>query len=292
MIQVNNISKKYKEFIALNNVSFNVNDGDIFGFIGCNGAGKTTLMRIIAMLMKPTSGKVIINNTDVIPGNYRELKNSIGFMPQNIRLNENIYPNELIELICKLRKCSSKRYIDLYKEIRGVNNKKLKHLSPGNQKKIQIILALIGNPQIIILDEPTAGLDPIGVNDFYNILKELKTQSCTLFISSHNLKELSGLCNTIAIIDNGEILYSGECKDAYEIETENNLIDDKQKYGIINNKFKEINIKIKIENNIITTYSDKTKIPEVLELLRSEDINVFGVKERGLDTLYEEIINK
>jgi len=285
MLRAVNLSKKFEKSYAVENLCFNVKRGDVFGFIGSNGAGKTTTMRMLVMLLKPTSGQIYIEGLEAVPDNYVKLKSQIGFMPQNTRFNENLEPCEVIRFFCNLRGCDSKKHIDLFREIQGDMSKKAKYLSPGQQKKLQIVLALTGSPEILILDEPTAGLDPAGVNEFRDIVKDLRSNGHTIFISSHNLKELDNLCNSVAIIHKGRILFAGEYRNAFEIETESDLSKDCER--------KLMTIaggKCRLDGNRIIACLERKEIPGFIKNLAAFNIPVYGVKDQSIEVLYNDII--
>lgn len=285
MIRVKGLNRKFGNFDAVKDLNFAVGRGDVFGFIGSNGAGKTTTMRMLATLMKPTSGRILIDGIEMEPANYLKVKAKIGFMPQNTRLNENLEPDELIRFFCGLRNCGSKRYEDLFREIQGDIHKKVKHLSPGQQKKLQIVLAIIGSPDILILDEPTAGLDPVGVNELREIVRSLRSGGQTFFISSHNLKELDTLCNSIAIIHKGRILYTGEYNNVFEIETEEKLED-----AFIRRLTDASGGKWKLNGNKIVVRMERRDVPGLIKSLVEMGIPVYGVKEQSLEVLYNDTL--
>lgn len=159
-INTSNINKNFGNFRALKDLSITIPHGEIFGFIGKNGAGKTTLMRIICGLMKPSSGIL-------------EVKKHIGFLPQNVRFRDNMVASETLHFFAKLRDCSVQESITFAKELELDLSKKINNLSPGQQRKLQLAIATIGMPEILVLDEPTAGLDPTGVQQVRGIIRLL-----------------------------------------------------------------------------------------------------------------------
>lgn len=268
-----NINKYFDDFKALNDLSLSVQQGEIFGFIGKNGAGKTTFMRIICGLMRPSSGTL-------------EVKKHISFLPQNVRFRDNMDAGEALRFFARLRDCEIKESIELARELELDLSKKINRLSPGQQRKLQLIITTIGNPEILVLDEPTAGLDPSGVQQVRGIIGLLNQRGCTIFISSHVLVELENLCNTVAVIEKGELLYQGACSTVYEIETEG--VDEK----IIELLTQSQEKKFEVEGDTLIAQVERYEVPSVLRLLYNENIKVFGVRRQGIETLYNRLIKE
>lgn len=268
-----NISKYFGNFKALNDLSISVPQGDIFGFIGKNGAGKTTFMRIICGLMKPSSGTV-------------EVKKQISFLPQNVRFYDNMDAVEVLHFFAKLRDASVEESIKFARELEIDLTKKINSLSPGQQRKLQLVIATIGAREILVLDEPTAGLDPSGVQQVRGIIRLLNQRGCTIFISSHVLIELENLCHTVAVIEKGKLLYQGACSTVYEIETEG--ISEKLISFLTETQEK----KFEVDGDLLIAGVERDELPSVLQLLYKENIKVFGVKRQGIETLYNRLIKE
>ncbi|MCB2196226.1 MAG: ABC transporter ATP-binding protein [Bacteroidetes bacterium] len=213
VIQVNNLNKKYKNSLefAVNNLSFTVQKGEIFGLLGPNGAGKTTTINIITGTLKPTSGQVNIANQS-IKRNFNTLKQKIGVVPQQIALYPtlNVYNNLLIfGNLYGIKKQILNNNIRKYLKIFGLEHKvkaKVKHLSAGMQRRLNIIAGLLHNPEILILDEPTAGIDVQSKQFIINNLIQLNKAGTTILYTSHYMEEAEKFCSHIAIIDNGNII--------------------------------------------------------------------------------------
>ncbi|SFR96861.1 ABC transporter ATP-binding protein [Anaeromicropila populeti] len=268
-----NISKSFGDCRAINNLSISVPQGEIFGFIGKNGAGKTTFMRIICGLMKASSGSL-------------KVKKHISFLPQNVRFRDNMNAIEVIQFFAKLRKGNIEECIAFAKELEIDLYKKISSLSPGQQRKLQLVIATIGEPEILVLDEPTAGLDPMGVQQVRGIIKVLNQKGCTIFISSHVLMELENLCHSIAVIEKGELLYEGACSIVYEIEAEG--IDEKTIKLLTQLKKK----KFEVKGNMLIAEVNRHELPDVLWLLSENCIKVYGVKRQGIEALYNQLIKE
>ena len=272
-IKTRNIIKKFNGFTALNGISVSVPKGEVFGFIGKNGAGKTTFMRIVCGLIKPTGGTY-------------EVDGKISFLPQNVRIRDNISTGDVLRFFAGLRGWDEKEGMKYANELELDLKKKTGRLSPGQQRKLQLAIVTIGLPEILVLDEPTAGLDPSGVQQVRSIVKKLNRMGSTVFISSHVLKELENLCGTIAVIDKGEILYQGNCRNVYEIETEGM---DAKTIVVLREKLK---CRFQLEGGMLTAEVERKEVPNVLRLLYEKDIKVFGVKHRGIETLYNTLVKE
>lgn len=268
-----NISKRFGDFKALSDLTVSVPQGEVFGFIGKNGAGKTTFMRIVCGLMKPSGGTV-------------EVKKKLSFLPQNVRFRDNMNAGEAINFFAGLKGCGAQENIRFAKELEIDSDKKINTLSPGQQRKLQLVITTIGSPELLVLDEPMAGLDPSGVQQVRGIIKTLNRRGCTVFISSHVLMELENLCGAIAVIEKGELRYQGACGTAYEIETEGMDAEFlKTLPGTLRKKFE-------VKDNVLIAGIEKQEVPSVLRLLYEKNVKVFGVKRQGIETLYNRLVNE
>lgn len=203
-IEIKNLKKYFGKVQAVNNISFSVAQGEIFGFLGPNGAGKTTTIRCLMDFIHPDSGEIKILGSD----SHRDsvaIKEKIGFLSGDVRLYENYTGLDHIHYLEQIhQKTSIAR--DLAKKLDFNLKTKFRTLSSGNKQKMALILALMNQPELIILDEPTTGLDPILQNTVYNILEDFKAQGSTIFMSSHNLSEVERICSRVAIIRAGKIV--------------------------------------------------------------------------------------
>ena len=206
-ISVKKLTKFYGSFKALSNVSFSVNEGEVFGLIGPNGAGKSTTMRSMLNFIFPSSGNIQINGLDS-KLEYLKIRSLIGYLPGEFTTYENMTGSEYLKHILYLRKMPEKeKYAKkLAKNFDLDLNKKAKNLSKGNKQKIGIIQAFCHEPDILILDEPTSGLDPLKQQVFDDLILEYKQKGRTIFISSHVLPEVEMLCDRVAIIKDGKIV--------------------------------------------------------------------------------------
>lgn len=208
LINVRKLVKKFGDYSALKGIDLTCNEGDIYGFLGPNGAGKTTTIRCMLDFIRPTSGTVTIFGKDSREGSL-EIRKQTGFLSADVALYQNWTGLQHIEYITGLR--GSKALLSDLKEQFKIDFKKtVKQLSTGNRQKLGIILAVVGKPQLLILDEPTRGLDPIFQSEFYKLLLDLNKQGTTVFMSSHNLNEVEKVCNKITILKEGRIVSDGD----------------------------------------------------------------------------------
>lgn len=204
LIEVKDIKKYFGKTHALDGVTFDVQEGEIFGFLGPNGAGKTTTIRCLMDFLRPTSGTISIFSYNA-NRQSKNLKNYIGYLSGDVRLYENWTGKDHILFLEKLRGKNSIAY-DLSQKLNLDINIKFRQLSSGNKQKLGLILALMFEPKLIIMDEPTVGLDPLLQNLIYEILLDFQKRGSTIFMSSHNLAEVDKLCHRVGIIKDGKLV--------------------------------------------------------------------------------------
>lgn len=219
MIEVQNLSKHYGDKAAVNNISFTANDGEILGFLGPNGAGKSTTMNMLTGYISSTSGKALINGIDILEDPIKAKKN-IGYLPELPPLYMDMTVKEYLNFIYDLKKCKLPRVSHL-KDICGlvkidhVYNRVIRNLSKGYRQRVGVAQALVGNPPVLILDEPTVGLDPKQIIEIRTLIKKLG-KNHTVILSSHILSEVQAVCDKIIVINEGRIVAD---------DTETNLSD-------------------------------------------------------------------
>jgi ABC-2 type transport system ATP-binding protein len=218
MIKVSNLTKTYNGTAAVNNLSFTVEAGDVFGFIGPNGAGKTTTMRILATLIDPTDGEATVDGVSVVdePERVRLL---LGYMPDYYGVYDGIRVWEYLDFFAAsydFRRAERRRVIDdvmSLTDLTLLRDKLVATLSKGMKQRLCLAKTLIHDPKVLILDEPAAGLDPRARIELRELIKELARMGKTIMISSHILTELSDMCNAVGVIERGELLTSGKIED-------------------------------------------------------------------------------
>jgi len=206
VIEIKNLTKSYGKNRGIENVNLSVNKGEIFGFIGPNGAGKSTTIKVLLNLIFPNSGDARIFDLDCVTEPIK-IKKDIGYVPSEVKYYDNMQVKELINYAMSFRENIDKSYVDELCKTFGVELKKnISELSLGNKKKVAIVQALIHKPKLLILDEPTNGLDPLIQQKLFNTLLHLKQEGATIFLSSHNLTEVEEFCDRVAIIREGKII--------------------------------------------------------------------------------------
>ncbi|OKZ60804.1 MAG: hypothetical protein BHV96_01120 [Clostridium sp. CAG:354_28_25] len=308
MITVKNVTKKYGKFKAVDNISFEINDGEIIGLLGPNGAGKSTTMNILTGFIEPTEGEVIINGYN-ISKKPKKAKKCIGYMPEGVPLYKDMTVKEFVTYMAELKgvkKEQIKESVDQAIQdtwLQNVRKVLIRNLSKGYKQRVSMAGALVGNPEIIILDEPTVGLDPKQIIEIRNLIKKLG-KNHTLIISSHILSEISQICERVIIINKGQIVAVDSpehLEGTVNIENAINIIvEDKE------NKIEKIKIQGAKKIELIKKNDDNTKeyriIPEkdydirksIFSDLAKENITIFELKrpEITLEEAFMDLIKK
>jgi len=207
VIETRDLTKRFKDVLAVNSLSMSVRKGEIYGFLGPNGAGKSTTIKMIMGLFHPTSGEALINGRPVSAGGV-DLRKDIGFLPERISFYDNLTPTQTLDFFCELRGADKGIVPSLLKDVglEGAAGRKVGTFSKGMTQLLGVAQAMIGNPSIYIMDEPTGGLDARWVKMVRDKLKALNEQGATIIFSSHILSEVQALCHRVAIIDKGSLV--------------------------------------------------------------------------------------
>ncbi len=295
MIEVKNVTKKYGSTIAVNDISFDVKDGEVVGFLGPNGAGKSTTMNMITGFIEPTKGQIIINGND-ISKKPRKAKKQIGYMPENVPLYYELTAKEFISYMAELKlvkRSERKKEVEKVIEeagLQNVKNKLIRNLSRGYKQRVSLAGALVGNPDVIILDEPTVGLDPKQITEIRSLIKELGKKH-TVILSTHILSEVSQICERVIIINKGQIIAVDTPENLEKATKEKNGIsviveDPKGNMNKIKDRIKEIDEVQFVKDNedgtkqyVITTSSDVDLRKKLFEVLPKEEIVIFELKK-------------
>lgn len=310
MIEIKNITKKYGNFVAVDNISFTIKDGEIVGLLGPNGAGKSTTMNTITGFIEQTEGNVIVNGYDTLKKSKRA-KSQIGYMPEGVPLYDDLSIKEFVTYMAELKKVKRKEKKEQVQDIikktglDEIQNKLIKNLSRGQKQRVSLAGALVGNPKVLILDEPTVGLDPKQIMEIRSLIKDLGREH-TVILSSHILSEVSQICDRVIIINNGKIVAEDTPGHLENKVSSNNIIyitveDNDDKINTMKEKIKGIK-----EIKLIETNEDKTKrymiSGEKDEDLRKviftefakEGITIFEMKkpEVTLEDAFMQIINE
>ena len=285
------LSKQYKDVLAVDSVSLNVKQGEIYGFLGLNGAGKTTTIRMLLGMVRSTSGTAFINGKKVTTNNP-ELWKDIGCIVEVPYAYPNLTVYENLNIIRRIRHLDKSAIDKIIQDLRlsEYKNRRTKNLSLGNAQRLGLAKALIHQPEILILDEPTNGLDPAGIHEIRELLSDLaKNRGVTIFISSHILGEISKIADKIGIIHKGKLvneLDNGQlktlCKKRLNIQT----LDNKQAIDILSGK----GYTIQTENSHIYTKDDKAIAhPEAIASLLVDancQLKELAVQEEDLETFF------
>jgi len=231
MIDVENLTKKFGNFIAVDNISFSVNKGEIFAFLGPNGAGKTTTIKMLTTLLNPTSGRISLDGNDPVKNQY-EARCSFGIVFQDPSLDDELTAFENMEfhgILYKVPKEIRRARIEQllkFVELWDRRNELVKNFSGGMKRRLEVARGLIHHPKILFLDEPTLGLDPQTRNHIWTYIKELnKEEGMTVFFTTHYMEEADRVAHRIAIIDNGKIVSQGTPAELKQ-NTKTNLLED------------------------------------------------------------------
>jgi ABC-type multidrug transport system ATPase subunit len=296
IIEVRGLTKKYKEVLAVNNLDLNVYEGDVFGFLGPNGAGKSTTIRMLLTLIKPTAGEIKIFGKPLYQFREEILRNVGAIVEKpDFYLYLSAYKN--LEILGKLSGADiSKKHIMELLELVGLDKRyksRVKTFSHGMKQRLGIAQALLHNPKLIILDEPTTGLDPQGIKEIRDLILMLsKEQKKTILLSSHILKEVEIIANRMIIINKGTTQIEGHVKDLLSkdaLTTEIEVNNPEMAVSVINSSNLGITIK-SVANNLIMLDMKPESVGELNKLLVNNDIEVSGiVKSRSLEEYFLKI---
>lgn len=209
MVEIKNLTKKYGSQLAVDNISFTVQQGEILGFLGPNGAGKSTTMNILTGYLSATSGEVKIGGFDILD-NPVEAKKKIGYLPEHPPLYMDMTVHEYLDFVCDLKKVEEEHEKHIAKicetvKLTEVQNRLIANLSKGYKQRVGLAQAMVGNPEVLILDEPTVGLDPKQIIEIRSVIKQLGREH-TVILSSHILQEVNAVCERVIIINNGRLV--------------------------------------------------------------------------------------
>ncbi len=306
MIEVKNITKKYGSTTAVDNISFQIQEGEIVGLLGPNGAGKSTTMNMITGYIEPTEGQIIIEGYD-ISKKPKKAKEQIGYMPEGVPLYSELTVKEFVNYMAELKKVNKKERKEKVSKIieqtglKNVENKLIRNLSRGYKQRVSMAGSLVGEPKVLILDEPTVGLDPKQITEIRQLIKELGKEH-TVILSSHILSEISQICSKVIIINKGKIVAIDTPENLEKKVNNNNNIyvtveDTENKMETIKEKIPEIpEIKLIKENEdktkqyVIKAQNDKDLRKMIFKEFAKENITIFEMKQA--DTTLEDAFMK
>lgn len=295
MLKLEKVTKYYEDFLAVDNLSFNIKEGEIFGLLGVNGAGKTTTFRMIMGLLEPTSGKITLDGKKI---DY-SVTDKIGFLTEERSLLTKMTVKEQCDFYGTLKGMNKKvidERLDYLLDKFGISeykDKKIKELSKGNQQKIQFITAILNNPKLLILDEPFSGLDPFNVELFKSEIVEMAKKGSMIIFSSHRMEHVELFCKKLAIIVKGKTVLSGDLKDIKEKYRKKNIIikadinkEELSKIkGVVEVIEKVDEFEVKIEDSI---YIDNV----FKEVSKHKNVTKFVVEEPSLNEIFVEKVGE
>ena len=306
VIEVKNVTKKYGKAVAVEDISFTINDGEIVGLLGPNGAGKSTTMNILTGYIEQTSGDVTIEGYNTLK-KPKKAKQQIGYMPEGVPLYTDLTVKEFVTYMAELKQVDRKVRKEKVEKVieqtglKDVENKLTRNLSRGYKQRVSMAGALVGEPKILILDEPTVGLDPKQITEIRNLIKELgKTH--TIILSSHILSEVSQICNKVIIINKGKIIATDTPENLENKVNNNNCIyvtveDTENKVSEIKDKIEDIkNIELVQENEdgtkqyLIEADKNVDLRKKIFSEFAKENITIFEMKKA--DTTLEDAFMK
>ncbi len=254
VIEVKNLTKRYKDVIAVNNISFSVKKGEIFGFLGPNGAGKTTTIRTLLGYLKPNNGEAYIFGKN-IKNNIVDIRKNVGYIPGDLALYNHLTGKQFLNYFSSLRNTDLPLLDELLEIFELPLDRKIKTYSKGMKQKMGIVQAFMDDPDVVIMDEPTLGLDPLLQQKFYKFLKNEKKKGRTMFFSSHILSEVDKICDRVGIIREGDLV---------ALESIETL---KKKKG------KKIRIKLKGEPKELTSMKNAKVVDGWIEFVTEDNVD-------------------
>lgn len=299
VIEIDKLVKKFDDFVAIDNISLSIDEGEIYGLLGPNGAGKSTTISTICGLVRPSSGDIKIMGTSIKKHDVN-IKRKIGLVPQKIAIYEDFTAKENISFFGELyglRGRELKEAVERALEFVGlkeVKNKKSKEYSGGMLRRLNIACAIVHNPKIIIMDEPTVGIDAQSRNHILDSIKKLNEEGTTIIYTSHYMEEVESICTQIAIIDHGKVIVEGT-KDELK-----SIVDDKKTLSLTLNSYEEINIEeIKSIKGVLSVYQDDNlvtintsknvnNLDKIINYFTRNEISIgdIGYREVTLETVF------
>ncbi|QOD60272.1 gliding motility-associated ABC transporter ATP-binding subunit GldA [Polaribacter haliotis] len=293
-IKVSSVSKIYKTQKALNSISFSAEKGQIIGFLGPNGAGKSTMMKILTGFIKPNEGEVFVDEIDVLQ-NPLEAQKTIGYLPEHNPLYADMYVREYLQFQASIFKVD-KSEIEICIEKVGLTteaHKKINQLSKGYQQRVGLAAAILHNPNVLILDEPTTGLDPNQLVEIRELIKELGKDKTVLF-STHIMQEVEAVCDRVIIIKNGKLLVDKPLQELKKDNLQNIEVtfDYKIEEQFIQKLPNIVSYKNNYDNTWYITFKSKEDMrPKIFDFAQENGLKILGLNgyNKNLETLFREV---
>lgn len=288
VLEVKNLSKCFGKVNAVDDISFSVEKGEIFGFLGPNGAGKTTTIRCIMDFLRPSLGNINVFGLDSLK-NSSEIKKRVGYLPADVSLYDGWTGQDHFNFLEKV-KGKSENLSELIEKFDYNPKIKFKNLSTGNKRKLGIIIALMHKPELIILDEPTAGLDPLLQNTTYEILQDYQKTGSTIFMSSHNLAEVDRICSKVVIIKDGKIVATEGVSDLKNKKIHVVTVHFNGPFEPNNLLFEGAEVQEKLPDGLILDV--KGDLNPLVKKLGAYDIRDLEISHASLEEVFLEFYNK
>lgn len=299
-IQISNLTKKFKNFVAVNNVSFDIERGETFALLGPNGSGKTTTLKCLVGLTLPTSGNITVDGLDV-SRNGREAKRLMSYLPQRLSFSDQLTGREVLEFYCRLRRIAPQRIEETLASpdfhFNGFFDKPVGEFSGGMTQRLGLAVACLPDAPVLVLDEPTVSLDPNGAIQFREFLTSLKRQGKTIVFSSHVLADVEQLADRVAIMVGGRLVALqsiAALRDELMLSARMRITVDQQA-----SRFKEAGeragaMDVKVEDNSIVLRSRAEDRLEILRAIESAggNITTFGTEDLSLEDIYMRYVNE
>ena len=289
MLKLSHVTKYYGDFLAVDDLSFEVKDGEIFGLLGVNGAGKTTTFRMITGLLDKTSGSITFNGKKI---DY-SVTDKLGFLTEERSLLTKLTVLEQAKFYGGLKGMSDKDienrldYLLEKLEITEYKNKKIKELSKGNSQKVQFIMSIINSPKLLILDEPFSGLDPINIELFKKLILELKNEGTSIIFSSHRMEHVEYFCESLVILVHGKTVLKGNLKQIKEDYQKKNIMIEADADMEDLKNIKGVEKVDKIGNTFVVSISDKSYVQKVFNYVKKlKNVTKFVVEEPTLNEIF------
>lgn len=290
VLELKNVSKSFGKRKIIDNLNLEVEEGEIYGFLGPNGSGKTTTIKMILRLINSDSGEIKVNGYDT-KKQFEKAMECIGAIVENPDLYKYMSGIDNLKLHARIRNIDEKRIKEVLKlvELNGREKDKVGKYSLGMKQRLGLALTLLHRPKVLILDEPTNGLDPAGIKKLRDILKEIShKEGVAVFVSSHILSEMQLMCDRVAVLDNGKIVKVEKISETNEEKEETVEINVKNTEKAVKILKEEFNLDVKLENNKINITLQTEKLPEVIKKLAVADTEIKSVipKEHTLEDIF------
>ncbi|MCO1601799.1 ABC transporter ATP-binding protein [Desulfosporosinus nitroreducens] len=300
ILEVNNLEKNYGDFVAVNKINMRVNQGEVFALLGHNGAGKSTLIKMILGLVNPTAGEILIDGLQYGPKS-KDIKNLIGYLPERMNFYDNLSAWETLTFYAKLKGVSSARCKEALEQVglAEVKHRRVGAFSKGMQQRLGLAQAIIHRPKLLVLDEPTTGLDPIGILELKEMIRTWNREGTTIFFSSHNLSDVQELAENMAIMNSGSMAAEGslaKLKHDYKLMTRIEVRVSTDQIAMISSLEQGANTmgQFEIQDNTLSCYCESQEKMAILQSLLKEGVEIedFTVEEPGLDLVYQQVMKQ